>query len=551
MRRAWAALLILLGACGGDDGPGPDAAPPTGPARVRVDRYQYELSLEDRQSSSTLTLHLIEGGDCITLAQKNPNLIAASVTLDGVPARVTTTPATLTACGAGWFAGTDVTLAARMTQGLSTLGASQVGYSVTNDGSGQPLWYLVSWVGGCDRFGPCDPTPSAFAHYSFTVHHRAGVRALCPGRITPGELVTTCEFDYAGGPTYSTFGLIATPSWTVTELGTWGTVRTTLYDRPGSGIGPLIDADYHRGFLAWMVDHFGPYPYGDELRIAVGPTYWSGFEHPGNIVLDDGLDRPMSSPYLHPVSHVLTHELAHQWAGDQTTLVDTYDFVWKESMAEYLSFLYEAEVDPLAAAITNAYWKSSSRGARYFPVPSGRPALFDYYGDVYGPGPMVLFRQLEAMTSRPRVVAALKMLLGHERAISVADVQAALETTTGLDLDRYFDIWVRGAGAPTWATFTVAVSGDAPNQSVVVTETSAVAHPCDFDIGLQGAGGETGRVRITRGVDPQPTTTVATGVPWAVTATVLDPDSECLAFAPTAAPVPLHPVGWSPWVSHR
>lgn len=555
MSRARAALALLLAplglalGCGGDDGPGPDAAPPTGPAGVHVDRYVYDIDLETRASASTLHLRVVTPGDCITLANRNPTLAASAVTLDGQPARVTLTPTTVTACGVGWAAGTDVVLAAHMQQNLGTLGGSQVGYSVGNDSLGQPVYYLVSWVNGCDKFGPCDPSPSAFAHYTITVRHREGVRALCPGRITAAPTVTSCEFDLAGGPTYSTFGMIANASWQETSLGMWDSVRATLWARPGSGVPALIDPAYQRGFLAWMAQRFGPYPYGDELRIVVAPTYWSGFEHPGNIVLDEGLSRPFGQVYLHPVAHVLAHELAHQWAGDQTTLADTYDFVWKESMAEYLSFLYEAEVDAPAAVITNAYWKNASRGARYYPVPEDRPTLFDYYGFVYGPGPMVLFRQLEAMTSRQQVVDAIKMLLGRERAISVGDVQAALEATTGLDLDRYFDIWVKGSGAPTWATFTVAVSGNPPTQQVAVTETGAVRHPCDFAVELRGAGGETSKVRVVRGLDPAATVTVPTTVAWPVTSTVLDPDSECLAFAPTAAPVPLHPPGWSPWRS--
>lgn len=545
-----ATSLALLAACGDDGGPGPDAAPPTGPARVTVERYQYELDLESRAVASTLTLHLVEAGDCITLAQRNPGLDPASVTLDGAAARVTTTPTTLTACGLGWPAGTEVTLVARGTLVPATLGASQVGYSVTPYAGGS-FFYLVSWVNGCDRFGPCDPTPSTFARYQFTVHHLAGVKVLCPGRITAADTTTTCAFDYDGGPTYSTFGLAATPAWAVTELGTWGTVKATLHERAGgtSSVGALLDPAYARGFLAWMTERFGAYPYGDELRIAVAPTYWSGFEHPGTIVLDTGLSRPTGQSYLHPVAHVLTHEIAHQWAGDETTLADTYDFVWKEAMAEYLAFLYEAEADPQAATVTAAAWKSFARGARYHPVPEDRPELFNYYGDVYGPGPMVLFRQLEAMTSRQQVVDALKMLLGSERALSVADVQAALEATTSLDLDNYFDIWVRGAGAPVWPTFQVSVTRSPPNQRVTLMETSAVAHPCDFNVELQGAEGQTTKVRFRRGLAPEAFQTVDTSVPWVVTATVLDPDSECLAYPAALVAPALHPPGWTPWRS--
>ena len=161
---------------------------------------------------------------------------------------------------------------------------------------------------------------------------------------------------------------------------------------------------------------------------------------------------------------------------------------------------------------------------------------------------MVLFRQLEAMTSRAQIVDALKLLLGRERAISVDDVQAALEQTTGLDLDAYFDIWVKGSGPPVWATFTVQIGREPNAQHVMVTEVGDGArHPCDFNVELRGAGGERAKVRIVRGLEASGFISVDTDVAWVVTSTVLDPDSECLAYAPAAAPVPLRPPGWTPW----
>ncbi|MCL4228480.1 MAG: hypothetical protein KJZ91_28790 [Myxococcales bacterium] len=560
-RAALAALA--LAACGGDDDTTPDAAP-TGTAPVRVVRYGHELDVETRAAAVDHALEAQAAGNCVALPSRAANLDLGSVRLsvgldggadDGVGTTATWDGATLTACmpaGTGFGPGPLRLRASIPLQPYETWGASQVGYSFTSDGSGQPMFYLVSWVEGCDRFGPCDTSPDTFAHYRFTIHHRSGMRALCPGRVTAGDTTTVCEFDHGGGPTYSTYGFIASPSWQLMPLGDWGGVTVTLHDRPGSGIAPLVDADYHRGFLAWMVSRFGPYPYGDELRIVTGPTYWSGFEHPGNIVLDDGLDRPMSSLYLRPVAHVLNHELAHQWAGDQTTLASTYDFVWKEAMAEYLTFVYEDLTNPVEALATARAWKSFARGAAYFPVPEDepRPTLLQYYGEVYGPGPMILFRQLETLTSREQVLTAIASVLGRERALSVAEVQAALELTTGLDLDRYFDTWVRGSGAPTWPTFRVEVTGTPPSQSLVVTEVTPGGglHGCDFAVGISD-GAESAKVMIRRGVDGAAVTTVATGVSWAVTTTTLDPDAQCLAYlaAPGAAPVPRHPPGWTPW----
>ncbi len=541
------APALVLAACGGDDAP-----PPTGLARVTVTRYDYEVDLTTRAATARVALTLVDPGNCVALASRNPGLDLATVTLGGAPATADSDGATLTACGEGWVAGTQLELVANLALEPATWAPSQVGFSITNDAAGQPLTYLLSWVGQCDRLLPCDPSPGVFARFGFTVHHPAGTTVLCPGRVTAGADTTTCNFDQDGGPTYSTLGVMASPSWQPTDLGDWGGVHATLYTRPASGMAAAIDVPYHQAFLAWMRARFGPFPYGDELRVVTGPTYWAGFEHPGNIMLDERLARATGSLYARPVGHTLNHELAHQWAGDQTTLAGTYDFVWKESMAEYLSFAYEADTEPATALRTARAWKSFAVGAAYFPVPTAdpRPALLDYYGEVYGPGPMILFRQIEALSSREAVLAALATLLGHPRALSVDEVVAALEASTGLDLSTYASVWLRGAGAPAWPQFRLTVSGTAPDQQLTVAEVTpgGVLHGCNFSVGITGAGGETGKVWIARGVDGAATVTVPTGVTWAVTQTQLDVDAQCLAYlAPAVAKVTRHPVGWTPW----
>jgi len=549
MRASIVLATLLLAAACGDDGTSP---PPTGPIGVRVDRYGFDLDLTTRLSTATLSLHVLAGGDCVTLPSRATMLDLATVTLGGAPAVATTDGTTFTACGAGWATDTDLELVVHATQPYATWGASQVGFSTKLDEQGQPVTYLVSWVQGCDRFGPCDPNPAAFAHYQLTIHHPTETRVLCSGSIAATADITTCTFDYDGGPTYSTFGFIASPRWTETALGDWDGVAVTLFDGAVGSVRTRLDTANHAGFMAWMQARFGRFPYGAALRIVTAPTYWSGFEHPGNIVLDQRVWRPGS--YARPLTHVLNHEIAHQWAGDQTTLASVDDFVWKESMAEYLSYVYEDELDNTVGLVTAKAWKAFAQGAAYFPVPEDepKPALLDYYGEVYGPGPMILFRQVEALRSRTDVLAAIRMLLGQQRTLSVADVQAALETTTGLDLDGYVDTWIRGSGAPVWPTFRVEVTGTVPNQHLVVTETTpgGVLHGCNFAIGI-GDGSNTGIVPIARGVDGLASVTVPTGVAWEVTQTELDPTAQCLAFpeAPALTVAPRHGAGWSPWTS--
>src|SRR5262249_30884824 len=157
-----------------------------------------------------------------------------------------------TACGAGYAAGATLVLDADVTFALATVGPSQIGYSISKDAQGNSFYYLVSWVGGCDRFGPCDNAPDLFATYHLDVTHPAGFAVRCPGTIdelSPTE--TVCTFDLDGGPTYSTFGLAAYPAWTTSDEGMWGDVHVTLYDRPQTGIPMYLDRAYHAGYVQW------------------------------------------------------------------------------------------------------------------------------------------------------------------------------------------------------------------------------------------------------------------------------------------------------------
>jgi aminopeptidase N len=548
MRRALV-LLALVAACGDDAASVPDAGPPQGDMTVTVDHYDYGFDVTTRDGHIILDLTVTGAGNCVTLPFRAA-LGGGTAVLGTAAAEVTVDESAelLTACGAGWEAGTELQLELRVAVAQATWGQSQVGYSITNDVNSVPFYYLVSWVGGCDRFAPCDHAADRFATYSFTVTHPEGVVALCPGTVTPGATQTTCEFDLPGGPTYSTFGIAASAGWTQ-YTSTWNGLAVTFYDRTGSRVIGDLDETWQSGFLAWMETNFGAYPYGDELRVASAPTYWAGFEHPGNIVLSDGIGGGFGNVFA--VNHTMAHELAHQWAGDETTLAGTYDFVWKEAMAEYLSFVYEDENGHGTPKRTALSWKGDADGVAYHSVPEEQPPLLDYYGHVYGPGPMILFRQLEVLFSRQSVIEAIAMLLGEPRALSVDEVQAALETTTGADLDEYVDGWIRGTGAPVWPEFTIATSGASPGTvDVTVTQvTPAEPRACGFAVRLSGAAPEDVLdVRFTRGgIDAGLTETVAANVPFAITGTQLDPLGECLAYAPAATRAPRRAPGWTPW----
>ncbi len=546
--RAALCLVLLTVACGSDSEP-----PPEGPLTYQALHYDYAFDLETRAAATAITLRVTAPGNCLSIPMRAIDL--ADVQLDDVPIiSGEFVGNVLTVCGGGWDVDEEFVMRTTQTIPLATWGDSQVGYSVSTDREDNPFYYLVSWVGGCDQFGPCDSRPDHFARYRFTVSHPSGMQVMCPGVITPGDTETTCEFEYEGGPTYSTFGVAASPSWVSSDLGTWSGAAVTLHDVPATGIANALDTESLSGFFAWMIDQFGPYPYGDELRFITAPTYWGGFEHPGSIVLSDQLNFAPSQT-RNRLTHTSLHELTHQWAGDQTTLAGVYDFVWKEAMAEYLSFVYEHEhiYAPMGLA-TARRWKAGARGALYYPVPGEEPPLLDYYGDVYSPGPMILFRQIEALFDRAAVLTALRSLLGQPRAIGVDDVQRALESATGANLSGYFAAWVHGAGQPAWPEFTVTVTdvgGGAVDVRVDQVDAARGTFGCAFAVVLTGDAGESHEVWFDLGPDGAASMTITATPGFAVTGHSFDPDAYTLATERMPGATTMRPGRVNPWLAPR
>ena len=449
----------------------------------------------------------------------------------------------LQACAPGDLGATAVLDTSQVVPEQTFLGLD-VGLSRRNNGFGGTLTYLLSWVGGCDRFGPCDDDPSHLTTFSFEVTHPMGTTVLCPGTLTPGATTTTCLLEVPLAPTYSAFAIVADDTWVASPLTSAAGVDIVFYEAPGGGLMAALDPTEVASFMTWITGLLGPYPYGDEIRLATGPTAWLGFEHPANIVLRHDL-QSLGLPFGEPPLHVTMHEIIHQWAGDHTTLATTADFVWKEAICEYLAYVFEDEqVDPNVAALTRAYWDDISEGAAHHPRPLEEPTppVETFYGDVYGPGPMVLFLQLEPLLGRAAILDGIADFLAESAAKSVDDLKSALETASGEDLTAWFDAWVYGTGAPTWPELSASAQ-QVGDQVTVTVQQLGVRGPKGGVVEVDVTGATTTvRATVDFGLAPSSTTaqtTVTLAEPFVTLA--VDPDNRILNTVPNAAPAS-HPV---------
>jgi aminopeptidase N len=526
-------------------GSGAGGATPTGPITGTALRYTVAFDLTSAAAHSDVDVDVAApGGDCFTIGDRGAS---TNVTWDSAPAASSTfSSGVLNACGSGVRGPGKLTLGADTPIPLKTYFNLDVGYSHKKDQDGGQFSYMVSWVSGCDRFGPCDADPSRLAEFHFDVTHPAGTTVLCPGVLTAGDTLTHCDLSGTLAPTYSAFGLAADPLWKRTPFTSVGGLDLVFYETPSGQIAKSLDPASLGAYITWITGLLGPFPYGSEIRYAGAPTAWLGFEHPANIVLQEKLPL-VTGAYANPSMHVVMHETAHQWSGDRATLATATDFVWKEATVEYLSYVFEDEHRPPAeAAATLAYWDAISLQAAYHPRPTDNPppAVQTFYGDVYGAGPMTLYVQLEDMIGRPAMLSAVQAFLADPGARAVTDLQHALEKSSGQDLSAYFSAWVFGAGKPEWPTFAVATSQMGDQVTVTLTQQNASGklYGCKVTVEVDGATTKA-MATVDYGLAPTNATAISTvTLAEPVMGTVLDPGHRLIAHVAGKGPVPPAPL---------
>ncbi|MFO0755603.1 MAG: M1 family aminopeptidase [Byssovorax sp.] len=531
------------GTGGSGGGTGGGGAAPTGPVKGTVSHYDYAVDLAQKKAHSKLTIDVeAPGGDCFATSCTAP--MVSNATWNGKDAAsFSLSGGEMSACGAGVSGGQPLAIEADVELAEKTFFGLDVGLSHQKDMAGGTFRYLLSWVGGCDHFGPCDDDPSRLATFHFDVTHAADEVALCSGTLTPGNGVTQCDLSGTLAPTYSAFAVVTDTLWQKKPYASAAGIDLVFYEVPGGKLAGTLDKDAVTGYLGWITGLLGPFPYGKELRIAGGPTAWLGFEHPANIVMLENLP-DLSMAYAAPTQHVFMHEVAHQWAGDRSTILTAPDFVWKEATAEYLSYVYEDEHRPPAeAAASLLYWDSVSLQAKHYPRPTDdpAPAVSAFYGDVYGPGPMVLYVQLEPLIGRDKVLAGIASFLSAPGARSVEDLKKAMEMVSGKSLGAYFDAWVFGKGVPEWPTFSASAEQSGSEVTITVTQQnpSGKVYGCAIEVQVSGAT-QSAVGLVDFGVEPQ--SDVATAkvmLAEPLVSTTVDPHHRVIGKTPKPpGPVP-------------
>ncbi len=223
------------------------------------------------------------------------------------------------------------------------------------------------------------------------------------------------------------------------------------------------------------------YPWDKYSQTSVDDFVEGGMENTSATTLTtSGLIDPRMAAETREASDSLdSHELAHQWFGDLVTCKDWADLWLNEGFATFMQMLWEEHqfgIDESAYA----NWGVARRWMaqpRYFTEPTVTRNFNDaleFEGNIYDKAGLVL-EMLRSQLGDEAFFGALHHYLDVNRGQNVvtADLVKAIEQSTGTNVDRFFNQWIYGAGAP---RFNVHASYDAAShqEKLTVEQTQKV-----------------------------------------------------------------------------
>lgn len=238
---------------------------------------------------------------------------------------------------------------------------------------------------------------------------------------------------------------------------TWHNIPLT-YNVP-RGMEDTIDATF--GHTKQMLDFFSnrfgvPYPWAQYAQTAVNDFVASGMENVSATTLAtrDMVHAALAGETPEGADGLISHEMTHQWFGDLVTCKDWTNTWLNEGFATFGASLWEEHYYGADAADYH-YWRTQNHwmtSRELFTIPILTRNIDDsveYVGNVYDKAGWVLHMLREQMGDAA-FFGAMKHYLQANRLQNVvtSDLVKAIEQSTGTNVDRFFDQWIYGAGAP-------------------------------------------------------------------------------------------------------
>src|SRR5712664_4637094 len=237
----------------------------------------------------------------------------------------------------------------------------------------------------------------------------------------------------------------------------WHGIPVTYYAPKGRGDRLPINYGRTPAMMELFSKKFGvDYPWEKYAQVMVDDFVAGGMENSSATTnISTSLVHPKLAPeYFTGEDDLISHELGHQWFGDLVTCKDWGDIWLNEGFATFLEAVWtEAHFGKDQADYerwNNAReWFESSNLWNKPIVRHDFDDASEFDGNAYNKAGWVLY-MLRHQIGEDAFYRGLKHYLEVNRGKNVvtADLIKAIEEANHLDVQRFFDQWIYGAGAP-------------------------------------------------------------------------------------------------------
>ncbi|MCF8240370.1 MAG: HEAT repeat domain-containing protein [Melioribacteraceae bacterium] len=224
-----------------------------------------------------------------------------------------------------------------------------------------------------------------------------------------------------------------------------------------------VSTDYNLVFgrtplmFNFFSDYIHPYPYKRFAQIPVQDYVYGGMENITQVTLNRRIFNLENAGLNYTPDDLLAHEFAHQWFGDMLTCNEWKDIWLNEGFATYFTNLYTEDAEgenKFRYDMHNAY-----RGLIIY-NPQEHIATLKLNKENLEP---LVFQHRDAYQKGASVLHMLRYELGDDifkkgiqkyvttylsRNVSTEKFKSVMEEVSGVDLTKFFDQWVYGAGYP-------------------------------------------------------------------------------------------------------
>ncbi len=424
---------------------------------LRVTSYDVELDLtggaERFGSTTVVRFSCAEPGSTTFIELDAPEL--AEATLNGTPVTIAGNRIALP----GLAADNEV----RVVASCAYTNTGEGLHRFVDPADGATYLYLQAFMDDAQRCFACFDQPDLKAVFRLTVLAPDGWQVLSNLR---GQQDGS-RWTFAQTPRLSTYHLtLAAGAWVGEQVWHEG-VQFGVWCR--RSLLPHLEADelfdITRRSLAFQQELFGSaYMFGDTYDQVFCPEFNAGaMENPGMVTYSD-------EQFLFPSrvtegarrlrAQVIAHEMSHMWFGNLVTM-QWWDDIWlNESFAELMAFLTVDEATGYDGAWADFCLGRKAWGYRadQLPtthpvtgeVPDNRSGLLNFDGISYAKGASAL-RQLMASVGRPAFFDGVRAYLAAHAwgNTTLADLLAAIETSSGRELAGWSERWLRTTGVST------------------------------------------------------------------------------------------------------